>query len=301
MSWGWDSYPPYVSAAEKRERAEAAGRKLTRRGERLQPIRIEGREIATTFWGKAWCRNLEAYSDYDTRLPRGRSYVRNGCVLDLRISPGSVKALVSGTRVYQVNVTIAPVKPAEWKALKRECAGQVGSLIDLLQGKLSEAVMKIITSPESGLFPKPSQISFECSCPDWAGMCKHVAATLYGVGARLDHNPELLFRLRGVNHGELIAEATESVTAGPQPQGAGTLAAGDVAEVFGIDIETLPVPDPAPARTAKRSETTGPQKSAAIRPKPPVARAKQKAPAPGTRKRSAIALKRKKGISPKAR
>lgn len=299
MSWGWDSYPPYVSAAEKRQRAEAAARKLTKRGERLQPVRIEGREIATTFWGKAWCRNLEAYSDYDTRLPRGRSYVRNGCVLDLRISRGSVKALVSGTRVYKVNVTIEPVKPAEWKALKRECAGQVGSLIDLLQGKLSEAVMKIITSPESGLFPKPSQISFDCSCPDWAGMCKHVAATLYGVGARLDHNPELLFRLRGVNHGELIAEATESVTAGPQSQDANTLAAGDVAEVFGIDMEALPVPDPAPARAAKRSGRTNPQKRAAIT--PPVARAKQKSPVPGTPKRSAVALKSKKGTSSKAR
>lgn len=299
MSWGWDSYPPYVSAAEKRQRAEAAARKLTKRGERLQPVRIEGREIATTFWGKAWCRNLEAYSDYDTRLPRGRSYVRNGCVLDLRISRGSVKALVSGTRVYKVNVTIEPVKPAEWKALKRECAGQVGSLIDLLQGKLSEAVMKIITSPESGLFPKPSQISFDCSCPDWAGMCKHVAATLYGVGARLDHNPELLFRLRGVNHGELIAEATESVTAGPQSQDANTLAAGDVAEVFGIDMEALPVPDPAPARAAKRSGRTDPQKRAAIT--PPVARAKQKSPVPGTPKRSAVTLKSKKGTSSKAR
>jgi uncharacterized Zn finger protein len=299
MSWGWDYQTPYVSVAEKRRRAEAAARKLTKRGEHLQPIRIEGREIATTFWGKAWCRNLEAYSDYDTRLPRGRSYVRNGCVLDLRISPGAVNALVSGTRVYKVNVTIAPVKPAEWKALKRECAGQVGSLIDLLQGKLSEAVMKVITSPENGLFPKPSQIRFDCSCPDWAGMCKHVAATLYGVGARLDHNPELLFRLRGVDHGELIAEATESVTAGPQSQAASTLAAGDIAEVFGIDIDASPVPDPAPARTAKRSGTTGPQKSAAI--KPPIARAKQKAPAPGARKGSVVALKSKPGNSSKTR
>jgi uncharacterized Zn finger protein len=288
--------------AEKRQRAEAAARKLTKRGEQLQPIRIEGREIATTFWGKAWCRNLEAYSDYDTRLPRGRSYVRNGCVLDLRISPGSVKALVSGTNVYKVNITIAPVKPAEWKALKRECAGQVGSLIDLLQGKLSEAVMKIITSPESGLFPKPSQINFECSCPDWAGMCKHIAATLYGVGARLDHNPELLFLLRGVNHGELIAEATESVTAGPPSQDAGTLAmaTGDIAEVFGIEIEPPPpVPNPAPARTAKRSGTPGLQKSAAI--KTPITRAKPKAPASGTRKRPVVALDNKKGTSSKKR
>ena len=254
MSWEWGYQPVYVSVAEKRKRAEAAARKLTKSGQRLQPICITGREIATTFWGKAWCRNLEAYSDYETRLPRGRSYVRNGCVLDLQISPGSVKALVSGTHVYKVNITIAPVTAAAWKALKRECAGQVGSLIDLLQGKLSEAVMKIITSPESGLFPKPSEIKFDCSCPDWAGMCKHVAAALYGVGARLDHRPELLFLLRGADHAELIAEATESITAGPQSQDAGTLAAGDIAEVFGIEIDSAPADTkPEPAHTGKRS------------------------------------------------
>jgi uncharacterized Zn finger protein len=298
MSWGWDSYPPYVSAAERRQRAEAAARKLTKRGEKLQPIRIEGREIATTFWGKAWCRNLEAYSDYATRLPRGRSYIRNGCVLDLRISPGSVKALVSGTNLYKVDITIAPVKPAEWKALKRECAGQVGSLIDLLQGKLSEAVMKIITSPENGLFPKPSQIHFKCSCPDWAGMCKHIAATLYGVGARLDHDPALLFRLRGVNHGELLAEATESVTGGSPAQDAGTLAVGDIAEVFGIEIEPPPVSIPHPARTAKRVGAAGFQKSAPVKPASiPAPRTNLKTPGPGARKRAAVALKSKKGSS----
>lgn len=295
MSWEWGYRTPYVSAAEKRQRAEAAARKLTKRGEKLQPIRIEGREIATTFWGKAWCRNLEEYSDYETRLPRGRSYVRSGCVLDLQISPGSVKALVSGTRVYKVEITIVPVRPAEWKALKTECAGQVGSLIDLLQGKLSEAVMKIITSPQSGLFPKPSQIHFDCSCPDWAGMCKHIAATLYGVGARLDHNPELLFRLRGVNHGELIAEATESVTTGAPPQDAGMLATGDIAEVFGIEIEPSPVSVPAPARAAKRSGTTSRKTSVAV--KAPAARTKPKTPASGSRKRSVAPLESKKGSS----
>jgi uncharacterized Zn finger protein len=300
MSWGWGYQPPYVSVAEKRQRAQAAARKLAKRGQRLQPICIKGREIATTFWGKAWCRNLEAYSDYDTRLPRGRSYVRNGCVLDLQISPGSVKALVSGTQVYKVNITIAPVTAAAWKALKRECAGQVGSLIDLLQGKLSDAVMKIITSPGGGLFPKPSQIEFDCSCPDWAGMCKHVAATLYGVGARLDHNPELLFLLRGVNHGELIAEATESVTAGPQSQDAGTLAAGDIAEVFGIEIDPASaVIEPKTAHTGKQSGKAAFQKGAAI--KRPVTRAKQKPPASGHRPTPAAALERKKAISLKKR
>ncbi|MBV9488983.1 MAG: hypothetical protein JO069_04565 [Verrucomicrobia bacterium] len=245
----WSRYQP-PSAAEQRTRAEKAARKLEKQGQPLHPIHIEGREIARTFWGKAWCVNLESYSDYSSRLPRGRSYVRNGAVVDLQIEPGVVKALVSGTRLYRVKITIAPVNPTAWKALKKECAGRVGSLIDLLQGKLSAPVMEVITRRGSGLFPKPSEIDLDCSCPDWAEMCKHVAASLYGVGARLDQSPELLFALRGVDQLELINEAAESVTvsATAGADDAATVATEDVADVFGIELESpLAVPaGPAP-------------------------------------------------------
>src|SRR5208283_284220 len=168
---------------------------------------------------------------------RGRTYVRNGSVIDFVIAPGEINALVSGSDLYRVTIKIQPVRKAEWKALKIDCAGRVGSLIDLLQGKLSAQVMEIITRRETGLFPRPSEIGLSCSCPDWAGMCKHVAATLYAVGARLDQNPELLFVLRGADHLELVTEATESVTIGVSSSLDGTFTGENLAEIFGIEIE----------------------------------------------------------------
>ena len=238
MSWGW-SFRPYVSAAEKRRRAKKAANALEKKGQKLNPVRLEGRTIARSFWGKAWCENLESYSDYENRLPRGRTYVRNGSVVDLQIAPGVINALVSGSALYRITITTKPVKPAAWKALKTDCAGRVGSLMDLLQGELSAQVMEIITRRETGLFPKPAEIGLDCSCPDWAGMCKHVAATLYAVGSRLDERPDLLFVLRGADHLELVTEATESVTSGVSTSldGSATLAGESLEEVFGIEIE----------------------------------------------------------------
>ena len=243
MSWGWNSRP-YVSAAKKRLRAQKATKALEKNGQKMNPVRIEGRSIARSFWGKAWCENLESYSDYANRLPRGRTYVRNGSVVDFVIAPGEISALVSGSDLYRVTIKIQPVQKAEWKALKTDCAGRVGSLMDLLQGKLSAQVMEIITRRETGLFPRPGEIGLSCSCPDWAGMCKHVAATLYAVGARLDQNPELLFVLRGADHLELVTEATESVTIGVSSSldGSATLTGENLAEIFGIEIETDVLP-----------------------------------------------------------
>lgn len=252
MSWEW-SFRSYVSAAEKRRRSQRAADAYERNGQKLSPVRIDGRMIARSFWGKAWCSNLESYSDYANRLPRGRSYVRNGSVIDLQIAPGVVSALVSGSDLYQIKINIDPVKQVAWRALKKECAGHVGSLIDLLQGRLSAHVMEIITRRDTGLFPKPAEIGLNCSCPDWAEMCKHVAATLYAVGARLEQNPELLFVLRGADHLELISEATESVTSNvlTSSDSSVTLAEESLEEVFGIEIEPSTVSNIATGKPAK--------------------------------------------------
>jgi uncharacterized Zn finger protein len=254
MSWGWSS-KLYLTRAEKRRRAQKAAEALQKKGQKMNPVRIDGRTICRSFWGRAWCQNLESYSDYANRLPRGRTYVRNGSVVDFQITPGNIRALVSGSDLYRVTVKIEPVEKAEWKALKTECAGRVGSLIDLLQGKLSGRVMEIITRREAGLFPRPAEIGLDCSCPDWAGMCKHVAATLYAVGARLDESPELLFVLRGADHLELVTEATESVPTGVSTSldGSETLTAENLEEVFGIEIEpaTLKATDVAVLRSPK--------------------------------------------------
>ena len=251
-----------MSAAKKRVHAQKAVKALEKSGQKLNPVCIEGRSIARSFWGKAWCENLESYSDYANRLPRGRTYVRNGSVVDFAVAPGEIRALVSGSDLYRITIKIQPVKEAEWKALKTDCAGRLGSLMDLLQGKLSAQVMEIITRRETGLFPRPAEIGLSCSCPDWAGMCKHVAATLYAVGARLDQNPELLFVLRGADHLELVTEATESVTVGVSSSvdGSGTLAGESLAEIFGIEIEP-DVLQAASSAVSKLPKTSKPKKA----------------------------------------
>ena len=206
--YGYGGWPVYVPAAERRRRALSKLKSMQKKGKPLSPVEIQGRQIVTTFWGKAWCEHLETYSDYENRLPRGRSYIRNGSVLDLQISQGKVMAQVSGSHLYTITIQIKPLDQKKWKDIINTCAGKIDSLIELLQGRLSRGVMENLTHRERGMFPSPRQISFKCSCPDWASMCKHVAATLYGVGARLDHKPELLFILRGVDKEDLLKAGT---------------------------------------------------------------------------------------------
>lgn len=262
MAWDWENFGDYVSADDKRRRADAAARKLEKKGRKLAPVQLTGRAIAASFWGKAWCQNLESYSDYASRLPRGRSYLRQGAVLDLQVGRGTIKAVVSGTQIYEVSIGIDTLAKEAWTRLKKEGAGKVGSLIDLLQGKLSTPVMEIVTRKGTGLFPKPGEIHLECSCPDWADLCKHVAAVLYGVGARLDESPELLFVLRGIDHLELIASAARSITTGlaaPAKDKAATLAEGNLTEIFGIEIDAAMVPaiSSEPPKAGKKARAIG--------------------------------------------
>ena len=240
-------WPPYVPVAQRRKAAEREVAKLKRKGQDVQPVVIEGRGIARSVWGKAWCKNLEAYSDYSNRLPRGKTYVRNGSVIDLQIEPGRITALVSGTRIYTVEIAVKPLPKKRWKPIRTECSGRVDSLVDLLQGRLDVSVMDVICKPRTGLFPAPREISLSCSCPDWATMCKHVAATLYGVGARLDDSPHMLFRLRGVDHHELISATPSIDTASDAP----VLATDDISGLFGIELDDEPLKrPPRPARSA---------------------------------------------------
>ena len=251
---GWGGFRPYVPVHERR--AEAAERllRLRKAGELAQPVRVATRRIAATFWGDAWCRNLEGYSDFANRLPRGRTYLRNGSVIDLRVEPGCVRALVSGSDLYEIEIGIQPLPAGRWSAIKAACAGSLGSLVELLRGSLSQAVMEVVTRRDEGLFPAPREIALSCSCPDWAAMCKHVAATLYGVGARLDQQPELLFALRGVDPQELVEGAAIPSSTRAQRQGRRVLAADQLSAVFGVDIETGPrAAEAAPPRRRRTS------------------------------------------------
>lgn len=235
MNYG--GWAPYVTVAQRRAKAVRAMNKLKKQGMKIEPVEVQGRKIARTFWGEAWCNHLEKFSDYVNRLPRGRAYVRNGSVCHLAISEGKVEALVSGSGLYKVNLNITPLSASRWKNVRKQCAGQIGSLLELLQGRFSSHVMQIVTDQELGLFPAPNEIKLACDCPDWAEMCKHVAAVLYGVGARLDNQPELLFLLRNVDHQELISAELDMqrVSAGKGKRR--RLANTDLSDVFGVDME----------------------------------------------------------------
>lgn len=249
--WGWT---PYVPVAERRRKAQREIEKRRKKGEGISPVVIEGRAIASTFWGKSWCENLERYSDYANRLPRGRTYVRNGSVVDLCIERGLIRAMVSGSSLYRVEVTIAPVAQSRWKSICFDCAGAIDSLVELLQGRFSKGVMERICRKSEGLFPAPAEIKLACSCPDGAYMCKHVAATLYGVGARLDAKPELLFRMRGVDEGELIAKAGKAMPFAAAAPTAANILDGDLGAIFGLDLDAgaiAPLPVPAKKVAAK--------------------------------------------------
>jgi uncharacterized Zn finger protein len=238
MANGWFQWRPYVPVVERRRNAAREVARLRKRGRPVSPVLIEGRVIARSFWGKAWCDNLEAYSDFANRLPRGRTYVRNGSVMDLQVGGGRVTALVSGSQLYRVSVTIKPLPRPRWLAVVKECAGKIESLVELLQGKFSRRVMEVLIRHGTGLFPSPRDISFECSCPDWAEMCKHVAATLYGVGARLDQEAELFFRLRRVDQTELLTEAGRGTALAVGQDGRRRqIAESALADVFGIEID----------------------------------------------------------------
>jgi uncharacterized Zn finger protein len=284
----YGNWTPYIPVAERKRRAQREVEKLSKKGHAVAPVSIEGRAIVTTFWGQAWCENLEHYSDFENRLPRGRAYVRNGSVVDLQISPGEIQARVAGSSLYTVKLKVKPVAKPRWQAICDGCVGAIDSLVELLQGRFSKSVMERICCPRQGLFPAPNEIQLSCSCPDWAEMCKHVAATLYGVGARLDHQPELLFRLRGVDEMELISTAGKSAGLTKQtPAAAKILQGEDLAAMFGVEMQDS---EPAKAKPAKK------RAAKAQVAKEPAPRAKA-----ATKKVAAVPQSKKKAITKTAK
>ncbi|NLF16952.1 MAG: hypothetical protein GX595_06805 [Lentisphaerae bacterium] len=302
----YSQFPAYIPVAEKRAQNEKAAARLRRQNADAQPVVIAGRSIATQWWGKSWNSNLERYADYSNRIGRGRSYVRNGAVIDLRITPGQVTALVQGSmrNPYKITITIEALPAATWKALREASLRQVESLGDLLAGKFPQALKDVFFAQGTGLFPTPREIAFDCSCPDWASMCKHVAAALYGVGNRLDASPELLFTLRKVTMDDLITHTLDTATKGlvskaDQATGDDILAAADLGAMFGIDLDApgaaggkakaSPKPAGQAAAAARRAAPAEPERAdrsgkadREARPKRPAAKGKP-APKPAGR------------------
>jgi len=242
----YSEFPKYVSVAEKKARAAKKLKELSKKKSNMKPVALEGSALAHTWWGKAWNRNLEQYADYSNRIGRGRSYVRHGAVLDLQIEQGEVIALVqgSGRNPYSVSVKIRTLKKETWQRMKTACEGTLESFQELLAGNFPKALGEIFICKDSGMFPAPREIKFDCSCPDWADMCKHVAAVLYGVGVRLDEDPKLFFRLRDAGIDELIKQAVagkvEKLLEKAGRKSGRIIEDKDIASVFGIDMEEQP-------------------------------------------------------------
>lgn len=284
-------YPRYVSVGEKRARARRKLEQLRKKHPDIRPVVIEGNPLVRTWWGKAWNSNLSKYADYANRVGRGRSYLRHGAVLDLQIRPGRVSSLVQGSRgnPYKITIEIKPISRSIWKKIRAACEGQVASLQELLDGRFPKGLAELFTAKGSGLFPSPKEIEFKCSCPDWAYMCKHVAATLYGIGTRLDEDPSLFFVLRKLKMEDLITQAVRDKSARLLKQAkkktSRVIDDADLGDVFGIELGAAAVEN-------EGHETTIIEPRVAVK-------ARRKAPAKKARKK--LTTKRAKTIIKKTK
>ena len=226
----------YVPVAQKRADAQNRIDKLRKKNKNIQPIvPFTDRKIAHSFWGQSWCNNMERYADYENRLPRGKSYLRHGCVCDLQISEGLVTAMVSGSSMYNVRITIDKLSEKRAELLQNLLQGKISSQLELLQGKIPKDVRELVGNPDNGIIPFPKEIHMRCSCPDSASLCKHLAAVLYGIGRRLDTDPGVLFTLRGLDPLLLCAHGNEidlSVEDSEESLSGGE----DLSALFGIDL-----------------------------------------------------------------
>ena len=234
------------------------------------PVVIEGSKIVTSFWGKAWCSNLERYSDYASRLPRGRSYVRSGQVVDLQITAGKVVALVSGTELYETTIAIAPVKSPQWKAICRDCAGSIDSVVELLQGRLAQGVMDRVCR-ERG-WPASFAPARDQAVMQLPGLGTHVQARRgRAVRRRRPARPATgpaRSVLRGVNQNELIADAGQGLTVGSATASAKVLQDSDMAALFGLEMadgESSVVSASATPEPARRIKKAGAAKARVVR------------------------------------
>lgn len=265
----WSNYKPYVPAAKKKKIAKKKLATLRKKNPDIQPIVLEGRKLASSWWGKAWNKNLESYADYSNRIARGRAYVRNGSILDLKIMPGSIEALVQGSDTYKISIEIQALSKTTWQEIQSTCQGKLQSMQTLLEGKFSESLEEIFTNHKTGLFPSPSEICFRCNCPDWADMCKHIAAVLYGIAVRLDANPNLFFTLRDVKVDDLIAKVIKEKKLDflnkAKKKTARVISDSNLESLFGIEIDKinpLVIPTKRKAKKGKiKSKKPQPNKS----------------------------------------
>ena len=236
----YDSYTEYVPVAKRKEKARKQIEKLKKKKPDLAPIVITGKNLANTWWGKAWNKNLENYADYSNRISRGRSYVRSGAVVDLKIETGIVNALVQGSerKPYVVEIRIAKLPTHKWDSILQLCNHKIDNLAEIVEGRFPKELEELFTLKGKGLFPSENEIQFSCSCYDWANMCKHVTAALYGIGARFDEDPTLFFKLRDIDFGVLLKKTIEqkmqSLLVNSDKKSHRVLDDKDVFDLFGV-------------------------------------------------------------------
>lgn len=280
-------FAPYVPVAQRQAKAEKERKKLEKQGKHLAPVRLlhAGRTLCASWWGNAWCDNLFRFGDFENRLPRGRSYLRNGAVIDLQIEKGCVTALVQGTHLYTITISIDPLPPKIWSSLVSDCSANITSLVDLMAGRFGDTIMRRLIRSGDGLFPEKREISFDCTCPDYANVCKHVAAVLMGIGVRFDEDPTLFFTLRGVDPNALVAAVAGSLTsldtAAVADDDLLTADTADLTNLFDIDVEPAarPKPENRPEpKSAKRA--VAPAKTPSLDAKPKNTKPKDAKPKP---------------------
>lgn len=231
-------FRPYTTVAELKEKAERTAARL-KTAEPVLP-HPHTRKICLTWWGEAWCKNLESYADYDYRLGRGRSYFRANTVVDLKIRGNVVKAKVQGTskNPYQITITFDSPKPEDIQAITEKLSNRITDIEDLLKGNFPEDLKELFTQKKPGLFPSPNEIHFDCTCFDWADMCKHVAAVMYAIGVKIDDNPGFLFELRGVDMDKfikaVIKDKVEEMLKNVDKKSKRIIKNADVSAIFGL-------------------------------------------------------------------
>ena len=205
--WGQN----YTTVASLKARAARATKTL----KDAEPVipHPHTRKMCLTWWGQEWCNNLESYADYRSRLERGRRYVRSNTVVDLKIFANQVKAKVQGTDLYEVTVDFAKPKPADIEKIKKLTGNRIANVEMLLKGNFPDELKELFTQNKPGLFPTPEEIKFDCDCLDWADMCKHVAAVMYGIGIRIDADPLQFFKLRGIDIDEFLTQVVDDKVA----------------------------------------------------------------------------------------
>ncbi len=164
-------------------------------------------QFVTNWWAQRWISALERVVN-SGRLNRGRTYARAGQVLSLDEVGGVVKARVQGTRPqpYKVTIKLKPLSDRQWDRVIDALSGQALFAAQLLAGEMPQEIDAVFAAAGSSLFPSTEgELETECSCPDWANPCKHVAATHYILAEQLDEDPFLLFRLRGRTQEQVMA------------------------------------------------------------------------------------------------